>query len=117
MRQIEKDNTLLASVILEVEDALVEVGELASLLNKNREISSEETKSNVDALFIKINRIRTEIGDHGGSLHPMFQAPTIWGAVGQMGEPLASTVHQSNILKHRTMSLDNRLDIAEKALD
>ncbi|KAL7561078.1 hypothetical protein ACA910_020392 [Epithemia clementina (nom. ined.)] len=111
--RIDQDGSLVVSVLLDIEDALTKVGAMVNIISRDREFLSPKTRANVDALFLKINRIRTEMGDRDGTLPKLFQAPTIWGVIGLMAEPLASTIKDFSSYS----SLRNEFELKVQALE
>ena len=78
--KICEDPSMVPMVLREIEDSMMEAGELIRAISSDQSKAKQEVVDNVEALGLQIEKLHMEIGprEHIGD---DFQAPTIWGVL------------------------------------
>ena len=80
VRRVQQDPSIIPTVVREVEDSVMEAGELIQALSKDQSQAKKETVNSVESLGLQLEKLQMEIGPRE-ELQEEFQAPTLWGII------------------------------------
>ena len=80
MRKVQQDPSIIPTVLREVEDSVMEAGELIQALSADQSSVKKETVTTVESLGLQLEKLQMEIGPRE-ELQEEFQAPTLWGII------------------------------------
>ena len=83
IRKITVDSSLVPITLREIEDLVMEAGEVIQTLSLEQQAISRQNSTAVEALGIKFDKLSMEIGPRE-DLPDEYQAPTLWGIISSM---------------------------------
>ena len=113
IRKITVDSSLVPITLREIEDSVMEAGEVIQTLSLEQQAISRQNSTAVEALGIKFDKLSMEIGPRE-DLPDEYQAPTLWGIISSMirsiqeSSPLTTESHQR--------AVDSRLAAVESSV-
>ena len=78
--KIREDPSMIPMVLREIEDSMMEAGELIRAISTDQAKAKKEVVDNVEALGLQLEKLHMDIGPRE-NISEDFQAPTIWGVL------------------------------------
>ena len=80
VRRVQQDPSIIPTVVRQVEDSVMEAGELIQALSKDQSQAKKGTVNSMESLGLQLEKLQMEIGPRE-ELQEEFQAPTLWGII------------------------------------
>ena len=113
IRKITVDSSLVPITLREIEDSVMEAGEVIQTLSLEQQAISRQNSTAVEALGIKFDKLSMEIGPRE-DLPDEYQAPTLWGIISSMIRSIQESSPSTTESHQR--AVDSRLAAVESSI-
>ena len=113
IRKIAVDSSLVPITLREIEDSVMEAGEVIQTLSLEQQTISRQNSTAVEALGIKFDKLSMEIGPRE-DLPDEYQAPTLWGIISSMIRSIQESSPSTTESHQR--AVDSRLAAVESSI-
>ena len=112
MQKVQKDPSMIPTVLREVEDSIMEAGELIQAISADQSLVKKETVNSVESLSLQLEKMQMDIGPREELGEP-FQAPTLWGIIQAITGSLSSGTEPISAAELKS-SFTDRLQVLEQ---